>query len=165
MAGDAALRIAGSASDDVAIDRVRATVGLVAGQPVTTVEHVRVSVPATAFDRIIAAAAGRAGLNARGALGAARITVSVSVSLLKVSAIYAGSVDGGRLVMTPQGGLPGWLLGRAAAIINRTAGVSMASDGRVTVDPTPFLPDGVRLDGGFRSIDVSADRIELTLGG
>ncbi len=126
--------------------------------------HLGVMVPVDAFQRLVSAAAGRAGVNATGSLARDRIGVTVSVSLLRFTVTFSPTISNGRLVLTPKSGVPGWLIGRAAPLIGRTAGLSMTPDGRVSVDPAAFLPEPVRLRSGFTSFNVSMERIELSLG-
>lgn len=128
------------------------------------VSQMGVVVPLPAFQRLVATAAGRAGINATGSLGNDQIGVAVSVSLLRLTVTFSPSISNGQLVLQPRSGVPGWLIGRAAPLIGRTAGLSMSSDGRVTVDPVSFLPPSVRLRSGFTSFQASRDRIELSLG-
>lgn len=128
------------------------------------VRHAEIIIPEAAFQELVAAGAQRAGLNASGSLGRDEIAVSVNVALLRVRATFGATVDGGRLVLTPRGGLPGWLIGQAAALVNRTAGVTMSRDGRVTIDPIPLAPPGISLARGFTSVIITQEAITTTLG-
>ena len=148
---------------DVAIRNVAVT--LDPSRPGTlVVDHVDVTVPIDAFRKLVASAAGRAGVNASGSLSHDQIGVTVSVSLLRLTVTFSPSISNGRLVLQPRSGVPGWLIGRAAPLIGRTEGLSMSSDGRITVDPAAFLPESLRLRTGFQAVQVSPDRIEMTLG-
>ncbi len=162
MTTDPSRPLAGS-NDDVAIRNVAVT--LDPSPPGTVVvSHVDVVVPIAAFRRLVTTAASRAGVNATGSLGHDQIGVAVSVSLLRLTVTFSPSISDGLLVLQPRGGVPGWLIGRAAPLIGRTAGLSMSGDSRVTVDPDAFLPPQVRLRTGFRAFQVLPDRIEMTLG-
>ena len=151
-----------SPGDDVVIRNVAVT--LDSSHPATViVAKVDVTVPVAAFRRLVQAAANRAGVNATGSLDLDQIGVAVSVSLLRLTVSFSPSVSNGQLVLQPRGGVPGWLIGRAAPLIGRTEGLTMSTDGRINVDPTAFLPTQVRLGSGFRAFQVFPDRIEMTL--
>ena len=162
VTADPARPLSGS-HGDVAVQRV--AVSLDPASPGTvTVTHAEVIVPIAAFRQLVATAANRTGLNATGSLGQDQIGVAVSVSLLRLTVTFSPSISNGLLMLQPRSGVPGWVIGRAASLIGRTAGLSMSSDGRVTVDPVAFLPPRIRLRTGFRSFQVLPDRIEMTLG-
>ena len=133
------------------------------GTPVL-VRYAAISVPAPAFRELVAAAALRAGINASSSLAEDRIELAVSVSLLRVRIAFAPSVVSGRLHLTPRGGVPGWLIGQAATLVNRTEGLTMARDGQITVDPAPFLPPGIALPTGITGFTVTPEAIDATLG-
>ena len=133
------------------------------GTPVL-LRHATIDVPAPAFRELVAAAAFRAGINASGSLAEDRIELAVNVSLLRVRIAFAASVVGGQLHLTPSGGVPGWLIGQAATLVNRTEGLTMARDGRISVDPAPFLPPGVALPTGITGFTVTPEAIVATLG-
>lgn len=128
------------------------------------VTHLSIVVPLPAFQQLVATAAARAGVNATASLGNDQIGVAVSVSLLRLTVTFSPSISNGQLVLQPRSGVPGWLIGRAAPLVGRTAGLSMSSDGRVTVNPVAFLPPSVGLRSGFTSFQASPNRIELSLG-
>jgi len=127
------------------------------------VRHATVIIPAMAYQRLVTTGASRAGVSATGSLGLGTISVAVSVSLLRLTVTFEPIVSGGLLILQPRSGVPGWLIGRAAPIVGRMAGLSMSSDGRVTVDPAAFVPSGVRLSTGFTSFAVTPDGIALTV--
>lgn len=126
--------------------------------------HLEVIVRDAAFGELVAAGANRAGLKASGSLGQNQIEIAVSVSLFRVRVVFGASVADGLMVLTPRGGLPGWLVGQAANLVSRNDGLSMSRDGRVTVDPTPFLPPGIWLRHGFTGVTVGPEAVIATLG-
>ncbi len=128
------------------------------------VRHATAIVPAAAYQRLVTTAASRAGVNAAGSLGHGTLSVALSISLLRLTVTFEPMVRDGLLILQPRSGLPGWLIGRAAPLVGRTAGLSMSSDGRVTVDLAAFVPSGARLSTGFRSFTVTPDQITLTVG-
>ena len=128
------------------------------------VRHATAIVPATAYQRLVTTGASRAGVNARGSLGHGTLSVAVSVSLLRLTVTFEPMVRDGLLTLHPRSGIPGWLIGRAAPMVGRTAGVSMSSDGRVTVNLAAFVPSGVRLSNGLTSFIVTPEQIALTVG-
>lgn len=128
------------------------------------IDHAGIIVPGPAFRRLVASAAGRAGVTASGSLADDLISVAVSVSLLRLTATFSATVADGLLVLEPRGGLPGWLLGRAAPLIGRTSGLTMGSTGRITVDPSALVPPGVSLRNGFTAVHVDRNQIRLTIG-
>lgn len=162
MSVDANEPVSGS-RDDVAIRNL--AVSLDPSRPGTfVVTNVGVIIPTAAFRQLVGSAASRAGVTATGSLAHGQIGVSVSVSLLRLTVTFSPTISNGLLVLQPRSGVPGWLIGRAAPLIGRTEGLAMSSDGRITVDPTAFLPDSIRVRTGFRSFEVMPDRIELSLG-
>lgn len=150
--------------DDIVVRDVEVEFPASGSGPFITVNHVELLVPEPAFRQIVASAASRAGVNARGSLATGQVSVAVSVSLLRLTATFGAMVENGHLILEPQSGLPGWLLGRAATIVGRTPGITMSSHGRITVDPAAFVPVGIRLRTGFTAIFVDAGFIRVTLG-
>jgi len=128
------------------------------------VRHATAIVPAMAYQRLVTTGASQAGVNATGSLGHGTISVAVSVSLLRLTVSFEPMVRNGLLILQPRSGVPGWLIGRAAPMVGRTAGLSMSGDGRVTVDLAALVPGGVRLLTGFTSFAVTPDQIVLTVG-
>lgn len=126
--------------------------------------NVQVVIPEAAVRELVSAATNRAGLKATGSLGDGQVELAVSVSLLRVRVAFGATVDAGRLILTPRGGLPGWLLGQAANVVSRTEGLTMYRDGRIAVDAAPLLPDGISLERGFTGVRVTPESIVATLG-
>ncbi len=128
------------------------------------VDQARVTVPEAALEPLIQSAPVPAGVSLSASLEPDRIVVSIRASLLRFRVGFRPTVEGGRLVLTPAGGVPGVVLGLAAGFVSGLPGVALASDGRVTVDPRPLVPEGIELPIGITAVDVTPDRITFVVG-
>ena len=153
-----------STGDQIIIRDLNVAVLPSATRPSVQIDHLLVIVPELALRSLVASAASRAGVNATGTLSGDLISVAVSVSLLRLTATFSPSVADGRLILEPRGGLPGWLLGRAAPVVSRTAGLTMSPNGRITVDPTALAPPGVRFRRGFTGVQIDRSQLRFTFG-
>jgi hypothetical protein len=128
------------------------------------VRRARVAVPAEAIARLVAAAPVPPALRLSVALGDGRLTVSLRAGPIPLRVAFRPVADAGRLVLEPVGGVPGPLLGRLADLAPRRPGLTIGGDGRVTVDPTPFLPTGLSLASGVTAVQVDPSRMVVWLG-
>jgi hypothetical protein len=156
--------VAGRLAGGIAIDDVRLEIRPSLPRSTLTVRHAQVTVPASAVDLIVRSAPLPNGLQVSASLKAERLEVAVRASLLRVRIAFRPAVDRGYLVLTPSGGVPGLLLGLAANMVSGRPGITMSSDGQIRVDPRAVVPEGVTLPTGFTTVDVSQDRIVLTVG-
>lgn len=123
-----------------------------------------VAIPRAAFQDLVAAATSRTGLRVDGDLRSGELVARVSVALLKITVAFRPAAVEGRVILQPSGGLPGWLMGRAAASLSRVDGVMMDDRGTIRVDPARLIPPSVTLLSGISDINVTGDAIIVRIG-
>lgn len=155
----------GNSASDLHIDQIQVDTLAERWPPRHIVRRARIIVPAAAVVELVAVAGTMAGVPVHGTLQPGQIRVQVAVSIVKLAVAFRASAAGGRLVLDPVSGVPGWLIGRAAPLLRDMPGTDVAANGAITVDIGQMLPAGITVPGGVRSVAITPDVVEIIIGG